>query len=385
VATIITVLAVNFVLAGIQVVPQSLLVRDLAFRRLAWVHGAETLTLTACTITLAFAGAGYWALVLGQVAARVATTTLLLRWRPHRPAWPFPFRPIMSEVTFGWQFMVSNVAWYCYTNADFAIVGRVLGKVVLGSYTIAWSLASVPVERISALFGNVFRGVFSAVQHDRAALARYLSLLTEGLSIVTFPLAAGLSLVADDAVRVVLGERWLAAVPPLRLLALYAMVRSVATLLSPILVATDHTRLNMRFNLVAAAVMPLLFLLGTRWGMVGVAVVWIVGYTGIVGIMFLPRVLRIVGMGFGQYARATVPAALATAAMAAVVLAVRQSVDAGSALRLGMSVLAGAVTYCAVLWLVHGTRLRHQVRVLLDALRPQSSGPAPAPAPAAVE
>lgn len=378
VASVVIVLAVNFVVAGVQMVPQSLLIRDLKFRQLAWVHAAETLSLTGCTVTLAALGAGYWALVLGMVASKLTGTMVVLAWRGHRIAWPFPLRPIASEITFGWQFMVSNSAWYLYNNADFAIVGRVLGKVVLGSYTIAWSLASVPVERISALFGNVFRGIFSAVQNDRPALARYLCILTEGLAIVTFPLAVGLGLVADDFVRVLLGARWLAAVEPLRLLAVYAMVRSVSTLFSPILVATDHTRLNMRFNLVAAVVMPALFLVGTRWGTVGVATAWLVGYTAIVVTLFLRRVLEIVNLSLWRYLRALTPAVIATAAMTAVVFVIRQAApgDLGSLSRMLMEVGSGAVSYAAVLWLVHGRRLRGLARLLHDALRGPVAQPA---------
>lgn len=383
VAGIVIVLAVNFIVAAVQVVPQSLLIRDLKFRQLAWVHAAETLSLTVCTVTLAAWGAGYWALVLGLVASKLAGAAVALAWRRHRIAWPFPLRPIASEITFGWQFMVSHVAWYLYNNADFAIVGRILGKVVLGTYTIAWSLASVPVERIAALLGNVFRGIFSAVQDDRLALARYLCILTEGLAIVTFPLAVGLALVADDGIRLLLGDKWLAAAQPLRLLALYAMVRSVSTLFAPILVATDHTRLNLRFNLVAAVVMPALFLVGTRWGMVGVALAWIVGYTAIVVTLFLRHVLQIVHLSVWRYLRALAPAVLATAAMTAVVVVIRQlsPVEPGSLSRLCIDVGSGAASYVAALWLVHGRRLRGLARVLHDALRGPVAQPAVADAP----
>jgi PST family polysaccharide transporter len=377
VTPIIMVLAVNFVLAGIQLVPQSLLVRDLRFRQLAWVHAAEALSLTACSLTLAVLGAGYWALVVGLVTSKVTGMVFALGFRRHAIAWPFPLRHIASEITFGWQFMVSNIAWYLYNNADFAIVGRVLGKVVLGAYTIAWSLASVPVERVSALLGNVFRGIFSAVQHDRVALARYLCILTEGLAIVTFPAAVGLSLVADDCVRLLLGEKWLAAVEPLRLLALYAAVRSVSTLFAPLLVATGHNRLSMQFNLLAAAVMPVLFLLGTRWGMVGVAVAWIVGYTMIVISLFLRQVLRILQLPLGRYLRSLAPAALATGVMGPVVLLVQRStsLEPGSVARMLVTAGSGAVVYAAVLWLAHGRRLRGMMELVREAIRAPGQPP----------
>lgn len=376
VAGIIVLLAVNFILAGIQLTPQSLLIRDLRFRPLAWLRGAETLSMTAATLTLAALGAGYWALAIGLVASKATGTILALVWRRHRIAWPFPLQPIASEITFGWQVMVSSIAWYFYNNADFAIVGRVLGKVVLGAYTIAWSLASVPVERIAALLGDVLRGIFSAVQNDRVALARYFCVVTEGLAILTFPPAVGLALVADDCIRVLLGQKWVAAIEPLQLLAFYAMVRSVSTVFAPILVATGHTRLNLRFNLVAAVVMPALFLLGTRWGMVGVAAAWMVGYTVIAVALFLRQVLLIVNLSHGQYLRALAPALLATTVMAAVVVALREAIPfaPGSPTRLLVEVGGGAASYGIALWVVHGRRLRRLAILLRDAFRNSPGG-----------
>jgi O-antigen/teichoic acid export membrane protein/glycosyltransferase involved in cell wall biosynthesis len=376
VAGIIIVLAVNYVLAGIQLVPQSLLIRELRFRQLAWLRGAEALSLTAWTVTLAVLQAGYWALVIGLVASKLTATILVLIWKRHPVASPFPLGPIASEIRFGWQYMVSNIAWYLYTTADIAIVGRVLGKGILGAYSIAWNLASVPVERIAAPLGDVFRGIFSAVQNDRPALARYLCVLSEGLAVVTFPLAVGLALVADDCIPVLLGDQWLAAIAPLRLIALYAMVRSVSTLYAPILVATGHNRLNMRFNIIAAVLMPPLFLLGTRWGMVGVAAAGLAGYTAFVVTLSLRRVLQIVQLSFGSYLRSLAPAVIATGIMSLAVVLVGMAglADPGSLTRLLLEVAVGALSYVTTLWLIHGTRLRALFHLLQEA-----RGVSPAP------
>jgi teichuronic acid exporter len=369
VAGIIIVLAINYVLSGIQLVPQALLIRELRFRQLAWLRGAEALSLTAWTVTLAILQAGYWALVIGLVASKLTATILVLIWKRHPVASPFPLGPITSEIKFGWQYMVSNIGWYLYTTADVAIVGRVLGKVVLGAYSIAWNLASVPVERVAAPLGDVFRGVFAAVQDDRPALARYLCVLSEGLAIVTFPLAVGLALVADDCIQVLLGDQWLPAIAPLRLIALYAMIRSVSTLYAPILVATGHNRLNMRFNIIAAALMPPLFLLGTRWGMVGVAAAGLAGYTAFIGTLSLRRVLRIVDLKFGSYLRSLAPAVIATTFMSLGVTLIRMAglAEAGSLARLALEVLVGALTYATTLWLIHGPRLRALFQLLQEA------------------
>src|SRR2546425_13021893 len=77
-------------------------------------------------------------------------------------------------MTFSRHIIVGRLAWYVYSNADFLVAGRILGKVALGLYEVGWNLANVPIEKITSLVGQVTPAVFSAVQRDHAALRRYL-------------------------------------------------------------------------------------------------------------------------------------------------------------------------------------------------------------------
>ena len=356
---IIIVASVTFLFAAVQVVPRALLARDLAFRRLAWADGAEALTATISTLTLAALGARYWALIAGPLVGRLVSTILLATWRPHPFAWPRHFRSIAASVEFGWQVVVARLAWYFYSNADFLVIGRVLGRVALGDYTVGWTVASVPVDRVTALVGTVAAPVFSTVQTDEAALRRYLRNLTEGISFITFPAAIGMALVADEFVRLALGERWQAAILPLRLLAISAALRSVSSLLPQVAVATGHARRNMQLTALAAVVLPGLFYAGTHWGTAGVAAAWVVGHPLFVMPFFLFYALHLTRLSFGGYVAALGPAALGTALMTAVVLGVRSLTPAAWPLPflLAIHAAAGAAAYAAFAWFWERERL----------------------------
>lgn len=357
---LIIVSSFTFVTGALQVVPRALLAKDLDFRRLAWTDGAEALLTTCGTLAFAVLGFRFWALVLGPLVGRSASTLLVTAWRPHRIAWPRDFATIAAAVTFGWHVVVARIAWYLYSNADFAVVGRVLGKAPLGGYTFGWQISSIPIERVTALVMGVTGPVFSAVQHDKPALQRYLLSLTEGLAFLTFPAAIGLALVADVFVLALLGDHWLAAIAPLRWLALSAALRSVTPLLPQIIVSTGHARRNMQFTIAATLMMPALFYAGSRWGTAGVALTWVLAYPVCVLPMFLREVLRVTGLTLGAYLRALSPAACATVVMAAAVLAVRAVSPAAwpVGMRLFVQVLAGAAAYAAVVYGVHRGRVR---------------------------
>src|SRR5829696_81332 len=197
---------------------------------------------TTSMFAMALAGAGVWTLPMGPVFATLVVTPIALRMRPHRVAWPRDRATRNDASKFGFHVITARVGRYLYGDADFLVVGRMLGKTALGLYTIGWTIATIPVERISELLAQVMPSVFSAVRNETAALRRYFLGITQGIALLTFPASVGMALVAPEFVDVVLGTKWHVAFVPLQVLSLYASFRSLVTVLGPVLVATGRER-----------------------------------------------------------------------------------------------------------------------------------------------
>ncbi len=217
----------------------------------------------------------------------------------------------------------------------------------LGAYTFGWQMASIPVDKVSGVLGQVLLPVFSTVQNDLSALRRYVRSVSEGLAIVTFPLAFGLALVADHFVLVALGTKWQAAIVPLRLLALYAGIRSLVTMFPPLLVSIGQARWSMWASVVLLLVMPVSFYVGVHWGVSGVALAWIIVYPLVAVPMLVIHTVHAIGLPLREYLRALRPAISGSVAMAAAVLVMRRLLPAGwpEVATLIALVVAGAVVY----------------------------------------
>ncbi|HEY2806661.1 MAG TPA: lipopolysaccharide biosynthesis protein [Gemmatimonadales bacterium] len=357
---LVVLMSANMVVKGCAVASRASLAKELRFRELAVIDGVQALTLTVATLALAVAGLGAWALALGAVLANVIGSILTLVIRPQRLSRPRDLRSLEPSIWFGLNVAAARLSWYAYSNADFAIVGRVLGAASLGAYTIGWNLASIPVDRLTALLGNVTPAVFAASQDDPSGLRRYITGLTEGIALLTFPLAVGLALTADLAVPLILGERWLPAVVPLRLLALASVMRSVAPLAGTMLQATGHARMQMRLTTSWAVLFPVMFYFGAKWrGTEGVAWAWIAGQLLIITPSLAIALRRAINLRPSDYARTLIPATTGTAAMAIAVLGIRALVPASwsPAIRLSAAVVTGVATYAGVTFLAHRDRL----------------------------
>ena len=365
---VVIALSTVFLISGVKIVPNALLQRDLAFRRLAIYDGVQTLVLSACMVAAAAAGFRHWTLVLGSVLSAIVSTALVLSQRPvgfSRPS----LDALRDSLRFGRDLLLQRIAWFAYSDADFVVAGRILGQKALGAYTFAWTLANVPIEKITSMVVAVTPAVFARVQDDHASLRRYLLTISEGIAIITFPATIGMALVARPLVEALLGPQWMVMVWPLRLLAAYAAVRSLTPLVMQVGNITGDSRYGARLNLVAAVALPIAFVIGSRWGVSGIALAWLLVHPPFLVLPLAVRVFGRIGLGAGAFGRAILPATIATSVMALAVL----GIDAATAtlpatLRLLLQIAGGGLAYGVTLLLGFRRRLS-EYRSLWQHLR----------------
>ncbi|HEX6879417.1 MAG TPA: lipopolysaccharide biosynthesis protein [Terriglobales bacterium] len=362
----LAVMSVSFLINAFQSVPMALLQKEMCFKLLSIIDAVRAIFLAGVTIALAFAGFGYWTLIYGSlVSAAIATGLTVLR-RPHRFA-GLRGDSLKHALAFSWRVLVSRLAWYGYSNSDFVVAGKTLGQAALGGYSLAWNIATMPVEKITAMIGGVTPAFFSSIQKDRAALQKYFLNITEGIALLTFPAAFGLALVAGPFVTVLLGPKWLSVIVPLELLSLYVSVRSLAPILPQILTVTGGTRFGMWSSLLNLVLFPPAFYIGSRWGATGIAVAWILVYP-IANIPLYWRVFKTLDLGFGAYLKVLRPTAFACAIMSAGVLLERRYLPEHwpAIWNLALLVLTGALLYVASIWLF----FRDRIIAIYRRLRP---------------
>ena len=155
---VIVVMSTSFLITGFRTVPSSLLQRDFRFKRLSLIDTVAAVTQSLCVLLLAWWGAAYWSLALGSVVAALVSTTLYVASRPSGFARPRR-KSITHALNFSWQVLVARLSWSLYSDADFLVAGRVLGATALGAYTFGWNLATLPVEKVTGLVGQVTPGL----------------------------------------------------------------------------------------------------------------------------------------------------------------------------------------------------------------------------------
>jgi O-antigen/teichoic acid export membrane protein len=357
---IVLIQSTGFILSSFQSVPSARLQRELEFRRLASIDIVRSLVASVTALALALAGARYWTLVVAELTAMSAQTILLTRARPTGFLWR-DLNSVRKAIVLGGRTVVGRISWYVYSNADFAVAGRLLGPVALGAYSFAWTLVSLPVEKVTSLLGRVTPSFLSANREDRAVLRRYVHRITEGLALITLPATLGIALVAHDVIPLVFGERWRLAVVPVQLLAACMAIRSIVPVVTNAMTALEDVRFLMWHGVVTAACLPVCFYAGARLGGIGgIASAWLIVYPLAAAPVFW-RASRLGVIDARGYLVALAPAAVSTAGMVGCVLAVRWLLTGGAtptpvALRSITEVAVGVLSYLLVLLLLFRPR-----------------------------
>jgi len=265
------VLALGFLLTGFSVQHTALLRRQMRLTRLS---GIELVSLTL-GIGLAWAiaalGAGYWALVCLQLAPQafgLIGVWSACRWRPGRPDRSVDVRPWFS---FGAGLTGFNVLNYFSRNLDNVIIGRVSGTAALGLYVKSYSLLLLPVTRIRVPASAVVIPALSRLQDDPLRFRRFFLAAITIVVAIGMPLVVFMFVLAPDVILFVLGPQWQGSVILFQVLAPAAFVETFNTVGSWTCMPFGRSARLVRWQIFATAVMATSFLVGARWGVLGVA------------------------------------------------------------------------------------------------------------------
>jgi O-antigen/teichoic acid export membrane protein len=377
--TLIRVMSVGLIVAALGSVPAALLQKSLRFRFLAAAQIAQSITAAVASLLLALFGAGYWALALGPLLGQVVLSVMVVGGAPCGYFWP-DWQQLRPALRFSRTVILERFCWFLYTGSDRFVIGKLIGEAAVGLYSVASSFGMMAVEKVAVLVLRVAPAAFAEVQGDPPALRRYLLSMTEGLSIVTFPIAIGIALVAGDTVHLLFGEQWSGAIAPLRILAVFSAYHSVGVLMSRVLAAIGDVRYLMRVGMLTLATLPVAFMIGTRWGLAGVAAIWILIYPVTQWPLFY-RLNQRIQLRAGEYLRALWPAASGALLMGLAVFALRQWEPVASlprTARLTLRVCVGATIYTLAILIFHSERVR-RFKALMGELRMKNeSSPEPA-------
>lgn len=351
--SILQVLSGNFLILSMYVIPQSLLIRKMDFKRKSIVDLTATVISGCTALFLALQGYGVWALIWSAIAVHIVNLlgyNILVR-NFILPS--FTVKGIREFISFGAYTMGSRVLWYFYSKSDIFIGGRILGNQLIGIYSVALELSQIPLDKFMPVINQVAFPAYSSIQSDlKLVCVHFLKAARIG-SLVLFPIFWGLLSVAPELLGWLLGDKWSAVILPIQILCLIMPFVALGTLVSPMLFGIGRVDVNLMYVGIASVLMPLSFFIGAQYGVVGLCAAWVFGYTAVFFVT-LKLSLPLIGASVMQFLSNIFIAPLAGGLMIISVFGIKYL--AGDLLPIPLLIclliITGGVTYCSFIFLV---------------------------------
>ena len=234
---LIRVMALRLPIASINSIQQAYVQKEMAFRRFFIATLFGTVLSGFVGVSLAYYGFGVWALA-GQYLTNTTVDTIVLwfvcGWTPRLR---FSKDKAKALFSFGWKVLASNLVSTLENDIRSLLVGKVFGPADLAFYDQGKKYPSLLMMNINASINKVMLPAFSEYQDDNTRLK---SMLRRSIQIGLFllmPIMFGFFAVADSFVRVVLTDKWIAAVPFIRIFCLYFLSRPLETSCQQVILA----------------------------------------------------------------------------------------------------------------------------------------------------
>ncbi|HEY1383993.1 MAG TPA: lipopolysaccharide biosynthesis protein [Dongiaceae bacterium] len=326
-ADLVSALSVMFLFSGMRVQLEALVYRDRRFRAGLIMELIGSSTALCISSGIALAGFGYWALCARQLAYEITYTSALLLYVGWLPRSFSMDRQTFSLFKFGIQAVLSNFLVFFLRNVDNVLIGWSLGAAALGPYALGYRTVLLPIQQVVTPLARVFIPHLSQQQGNQRQFAvSYGHALRAMMFFVAPPLCAAW-ICAGEAIDVLLGPQWKAAVPIVQWL-IPAGVLQVAYLSAGWLnFARGRADRQLRWGLLSAPVIVGGFVVGLHWGVVGVAASYPITNALLLAPLFL-YAIRGTSITLSTIAQALAPAGFAAAAVSLLAMWLRSSLAA---------------------------------------------------------
>ncbi len=222
-------------------------------------------------ITMAWHGAGYWALValpLTLNLTQMVMSWLMVRWVPGLPRRQ---AKIGSMIVFGSNVAASYLITNVNRSVDNVLIGWYWGAGSLGLYSRAYNLLMLPVRQLTIPASSVAVPTLSRIQDDPERFARYYLRAAKLIMWICTPILGFLFVAAQPVIVLMLGNKWREAAPVFQILVICGLGQLLLQSVVWLFVSRGQAQRLLKLLLIISPIIIGSFAIGLPFGIRGVA------------------------------------------------------------------------------------------------------------------
>lgn len=275
-----------FLFQSLTIVQRTRLTKELKFKELAQVDIAGFVGSGIIAVVAALSGLGVWSLVLQHLSRSMIQGAYLWwvgNWKPSRV---FSTESITKAAGFSLLMFMKRILGHIAMNIDSLLIGKVLGKEMLGLYNRGFFFMMLPVNSITNVITRVLFPSLSTIQDNPNEVTKVFIKMLGVVSFIVFPIMVALFLLAEPVVILFLGPKWEAMIPFLQVFSILGITATLSRLTVIPIMSMGRKDLLSRVIFIEKPIQILAMIIGINWGVWGILYASIISSFIILGLKF---------------------------------------------------------------------------------------------------
>lgn len=261
-----------FVFNSIQ---RAYVAKHMLFKKLFYSSFASVCFSGVIGVILAVSGYGVWALVAQCFVNQLTTSVVMWFTVNWRPIVFFSVEKFKSLFSYGWKIFVTNLIITVFDKLRTMVVGKLYSAESLAFYDRGNQFSNMIIGNINTSIQNVLFPVLSSSQEDTIRFKTMMRRATQTSCLCIFPITIALIVMSDSIVRLLLTEKWIEAVPFIRILCLASLFKPLSLSNLEAIKALGHSGVVLKLeviktilNIIIIVITCFISLRAIAWGMV---------------------------------------------------------------------------------------------------------------------
>lgn len=271
ISSLIRVSALMLLLSSYNSVQTAKISRALDFKKFFYVGIISSFVSGGVGVCMALSGMGVWALIAQRMSYTLMRTITLYRIVKWFPRLQFSIERFCSLFSYGINLMASGVIGMIFNQMKGFLIGVKYEPSDLSYYNRGESLPSILCNNINGTINQIMLPALSKLQDNPDAMKNGLRRSISLSSFILFPMMFGLVATSDNIITILFSEKWLCAVPFLRVISIGYCFQILSSENLMAVNAIGRSDISLKLEFVKKPIFLLLLLVGMYFGPLTIA------------------------------------------------------------------------------------------------------------------
>ncbi len=165
--------------------------------------------------------------IYGLIASAIIEVILSYKLISIWPKLQIEYKKLKYIINRGWMITLTGIFSYFADNGDNIVVGKILGPTFLGTYQIAYKFSTLPISEIVSVVNQVTFPVYAKFSEDKKRLWKAFFKVSLYSSLAALIFGGAIFFFAKPMILIFMGEQWILAIPVIKILAIYGILRTI--------------------------------------------------------------------------------------------------------------------------------------------------------------